>query len=121
MQQANTRGRQSRRSATAGEGVLPDWLPDTTASPSVKLVLSILVDLIGYITYLLPFVGEAFDVMWAPISGMIIYRLYGNAFLAFVGVAEEILPGTDFLPTALIAWFYENYFKRGAVPQAMRS
>mmetsp|Transcript_367 Transcript_367/g.1236 ORF Transcript_367/g.1236 Transcript_367/m.1236 type:complete len:123 (-) Transcript_367:1237-1605(-) len=80
--------------------------------PAVKFVISVIVDVVGVITYLLPFIGEVLDAPWAPVSAAIIYALYGNTFFAVVGFCEEIFPGTDFIPTACIAWAYDYY--RGA-------
>ena len=70
-----------------------------------KLIVSILIDLIGMSTYLLPVAGEGADVGWAPVSAALIFWLYGSGIFAAAGFAEEILPGLDFVPTATIAWF----------------
>ena len=70
-----------------------------------KLIVSILIDLIGMSTYLLPVAGEGADVGWAPVSAALILWLYGSGIFAAAGFAEEILPGLDFVPTATIAWF----------------
>ena len=70
-----------------------------------KLIVSILIDLIGMSTYLLPVAGEGADVGWAPVSTALIFWLYGSGIFAAAGFAEEILPGLDFVPTATIAWF----------------
>lgn len=73
-----------------------------------KLFFSISIDLIGMATYAVPIVGEAGDIGWAPISALLIYKLYGNGFISGLAFAEELLPGLDFIPTATIAWFLEN-------------
>lgn len=67
--------------------------------------MSILIDLIGMSSYLLPVAGEGADVGWAPVSAGLIFWLYGSGIFAAAGFAEEILPGLDFVPTATIAWF----------------
>ncbi|KAH9249666.1 hypothetical protein BASA81_012635 [Batrachochytrium salamandrivorans] len=72
----------------------------------IKLIGSIVIDAIGVSTFALPGVGETFDVIWAPISGFIIQQVYGSPGFAFLGFAEEILPFTDVLPTATIAWVW---------------
>ena len=41
-----------------------------------KLIVSILIDLIGMSTYLLPVAGEGADVGWAPVSAALIFWLY---------------------------------------------
>jgi len=71
--------------------------------------VSVVIDLIGVITYGVPFIGEIGDVVWAPISSSIIYYLYGNVLLSSVGFLEEIIPGTDFVPTATIGWLNERF------------
>jgi hypothetical protein len=74
-----------------------------------KLFLSIAIDLLGMATYAVPLVGEAGDIGWAPISAFLIYKLYGNGIISGLALAEELLPGLDFIPTATIAWFLENF------------
>jgi hypothetical protein len=72
------------------------------------ILLCIVLDLLGCISYLLPFFGEAEDIVWAPISGVIFYVMFGKKFGALGGVfsfLEEISPGLDFIPTFTIAWF----------------
>jgi len=67
-------------------------------------------DLIGYATYAIPGLGEFADVIWAPISGLIFYRTFGGWKGAFGGVfnfAEELLPGTDFIPSFTIMWIFQ--------------
>ena len=38
----------------------------------------------------------------------LVFYLYGNTLLSGIAFAEELLPGTDFIPTATIAWLLEN-------------
>jgi hypothetical protein len=70
------------------------------------LGLSILIDLIGVLTYIFPGVGETFDLAWAPISAAILHTMYGNWLLTITNLVEEIAPGLDIIPTALIAWYF---------------
>ncbi|MEO6188013.1 MAG: hypothetical protein ABIO82_07330 [Ginsengibacter sp.] len=73
-----------------------------------RLSFCILFDIIGFTSYLLPVIGEAEDILWAPISGIIFYLMFGKRMGVFGGVfsfLEEILPGLDFIPTFTIAWF----------------
>ena len=74
------------------------------------LFLGILFDVIGMLSYTVPFLGEFADVVWAPISGILMLWLYkGN--IGKVGgifsVIEELLPGMDFIPTFTLAWIYK--------------
>lgn len=78
-----------------------------------KLISAIAIDLIGLSSYFIPAIGEAGDIAWAPISGVLIYLLFPNRKkMAFLGAIEEALPFTDILPTALLAWWQE--YKQGA-------
>ena len=78
-----------------------------------SLSLCIILDLIGYISYLLPFIGEAEDLLWAPVSAVIFYFLFGKKKFGMLGgllsFVEEISPGLDFIPTFTIAWFIRKY------------
>mmetsp|Transcript_20102 Transcript_20102/g.34376 ORF Transcript_20102/g.34376 Transcript_20102/m.34376 type:complete len:104 (+) Transcript_20102:70-381(+) len=78
----------------------------------LKLIICVIVDTIGFLTYLIPGLGEAADVGWAPISGFIIYSLFQRSDMAILGFAEELLPGLDFIPTACVALFLEEREKR---------
>lgn len=73
-----------------------------------NLPLCIFLDVLGYASYLIPILGEISDVVWAPVSGMIFFFLFGKKLGIFGGmfsVIEEILPGLDFIPTFTIAWY----------------
>lgn len=80
-----------------------------------KLFLGILFDFIGMLSYIFPFVGESFDIVWAPISGILLSKMYkGNlgkvaGFFAFL---EEIIPFTDIIPTFTITWIYTFVYKK---------
>ncbi|OBQ56368.1 hypothetical protein JJL45_13955 [Tamlana sp. s12] len=79
-----------------------------------KLVLSIVLDLIGCVSYFFPGVGEFIDVVWAPISGWIMTKMYKGKPGKIAGVVsfvEEVLPGTDIIPTFTIMWFYTYVFE----------
>lgn len=65
-------------------------------------------DLIGMASYILPAWGEFADLVWAPISGLIFFKLFGGRFGLIGGVLdflEEIIPFTDIIPSFTIAWF----------------
>ena len=73
-----------------------------------NLTTCIILDLVGMSSYLLPVIGETFDLVWAPVSGVLFYLLFGKKMGVFGGVfsfIEEILPGVDVIPTFTIAWF----------------
>jgi hypothetical protein len=64
-----------------------------------KLYCSLLIDLIGSSSYLLPVVGEGFDVGWAPIQTILVMALFDTTSpnLKYVSFVEEILPFTGTL------------------------
>lgn len=73
-----------------------------------KLAISIFIDFVGILTYLIPAIGEGGDLAWAPISGVLIAFLYPNRKkMALLGALEELIPLTDFFPTATLTWFLE--------------
>lgn len=71
-------------------------------------------DFIGYASYAIPGLGEFADIIWAPVSAFVFYLTFGGWKGAFGGLfnfAEELLPGTDFIPSFTIMWVYQ-YFTR---------
>ena len=78
------------------------------------LALSILLDVIG----LIPFI----DIVWAPLSGYIMTRLYKGEIGKIAGVitfVEEAIPGLDFIPTFTIMWIYTHVFKKTNVEETI--
>ncbi len=85
-----------------------ELLKQYNRTKNIKLVSSIIVDLIGLLSYLIPNIGEMGDVVWAPISGYLIYVLFPKRKKMIIGgVVEEILPFTDIIPTAYLTWRQE--------------
>jgi hypothetical protein len=83
-----------------------------------SLIFCILMDFMGYVTYAIPFFGEMGDVLWAPISSMIFMKTFGGwkgALGGFGNFIEELLPGTDFIPSFTIMWFIQNMQKKNNV------
>ena len=79
------------------------------------LVLSVVLDLIGMSTFLIPVFGEFGDILWAPISGYLMTKIYKGVSGKMVGVfvfLEEVLPFTDFIPTFTIMWYYTYRIKK---------
>lgn len=67
-----------------------------------SLTLCLIMDLLGCLSYAVPLLGEVSDVVWAPISALIFYRMFGGPVGAFGSVfnfIEELFPGLDFIPT----------------------
>jgi hypothetical protein len=83
--------------------------------PLPSLVFCLLMDLLGYASYAIPVFGELGDIIWAPISAFIFYKSFGGWKGAFGGLfnfVEEILPGTDFIPTFTITWLWQYFAQK---------
>lgn len=81
-----------------------------------KLILSLLFDGIGMLSYVLPFFAEVTDLVWAPISGILLMTMYRGTIgklAGFFGFIEELVPFIDFVPTFTITWFYTYVIKGG--------
>jgi hypothetical protein len=71
-----------------------------------KLLLCVAIDLLGDSSFILPGVGELEDVAWAPMSAFAMKSMFGSNALAGLDFAKEILPVTDIIPLATIAWIF---------------
>ena len=73
-----------------------------------NIAICIIMDLIGMASFIFPGMGEFTDIIWAPISGYIFFKLFGGR-LGIIGSVlnflEEIIPFTDIIPSFTIAWF----------------
>ena len=80
-----------------------------------SLIFCIVMDLIGSGSYFIPILGEFTDVIWAPLSAVIFLYTFGikkGKAGSIFSFAEEILPGTDFIPTFTIMWFWQYLSER---------
>ena len=92
----------------------PAVVVEEAPRPMPSLLACLVFDFIGYASYAVPFFGEFFDILWAPVSAIIFWKLFGFRKGFFGGVfsfVEEALPGLDFIPTFTINWVL-LYFKR---------
>ncbi|MGC1631082.1 MAG: hypothetical protein WA749_03115 [Gelidibacter sp.] len=74
-------------------------------SKNKKLILGIIFDFIGMITFI--------DIIWAPVSGLLMSKMYAGRKGRVAGIIsfiEEILPGFDIIPSFTIMWFYTYVF-----------
>lgn len=74
-----------------------------------SLVFCVLMDVIGAVTYFVPFFGEWGDTLWAPLSAVIFYYCFGGKtglFGAFFNFVEEILPFSDFVPSYCLGYLF---------------
>jgi len=80
------------------------------------LLLSILCDGIGMLSFVIPLVGEFADVIWAPLSAFLIYKMYKGTEGKIGGVVSFVeeagIFGTDFLPTFTLTWIYKFVIKK---------
>ncbi|WP_394773587.1 hypothetical protein [Flavobacterium sp.] len=80
-----------------------------------KLLLGVLLDGVGMISFTIPVLGEFSDVIWAPVAAFIMTRMYKGrvgrvaSVLTFI---EEALPFTDIIPSFTITWIYTYYFQK---------
>lgn len=74
-------------------------------------------DAIGMSTYAIPVVGPFLDILWAPYAAKKMSEMYpgkkGKVASAIVFL-EEILPGTDIIPTFTLMWLYTFVWKKEA-------
>jgi hypothetical protein len=59
-----------------------------------------------------PFLGEAADLVWAPISGLAVFLMYRSKKGAVAGAIngiKEAAPLTDFIPVVSAFWGYKYF------------
>lgn len=81
-----------------------------------NLLLGLLLDGIGMLSFVIPGIGEFSDVIWAPVSGWLMTRIYKGRAGQVAGVVafvEELLPGFDFIPSFTLMWIYTYWIKSG--------
>ena len=91
-------------------------LPPAKNDKMSKLVLCLLFDGIGMLSYIVPVFAEVTDLVWAPISGILLITMYRGTIGKLAGVfgfIEELVPFIDFVPTFTITWFYTYVIKGG--------
>ena len=80
------------------------------------LILSILFDGIGMLSFLLPGIGEFFDIIWAPISAYAFTKMYkgkiGKIGAVISFIEEAGILGSDFIPTFSLVWIYKFVWKK---------
>ncbi len=79
-----------------------------------QLLMGLLFDGIGMLSFAIPFIGEFSDVVWAPLSAWLMTRMYKGRIGQVAGVVsfiEEIIPGFDLIPSFTLMWLYTYVFK----------
>tara|TARA_R110000868_G_scaffold340496_1_gene601161 strand:- start:4820 stop:5107 length:288 start_codon:yes stop_codon:yes gene_type:complete len=80
-----------------------------------NLILGILFDGIGMLSFTVPMIGEFSDVIWAPIAGFLMTQMYKGTVGKVGGVIaflEEIIPFTDIIPSFTLTWIYNYWIKK---------
>lgn len=80
----------------------------------MNLIFGLLFDLIGMLSFTIPLLGEFSDVIWAPVSGYLMTRMYKGTLGKIGGVfsfVEEIFPFSDFIPSFTLMWIYNYVIK----------
>jgi hypothetical protein len=79
-----------------------------------NLFLGLVFDALGMVSFLIPGIGEFSDIIWAPISGWLMTRMYKGKIGQAAGVIaflEELVPGLDFIPSFTLMWIYTYVIK----------
>lgn len=87
-----------------------------TNTKTRDLVLSIIFDLTGMLSFAIPILGELADIVWAPIAGILLakmYKGYAGKIGGFIVFIEELMPGLDIIPTFTLTWIYVYMIKGG--------
>lgn len=80
-----------------------------------NLVLGLLFDAIGMVSFTIPFLGEFSDVIWAPVAGLLMRKMYKGSVgkvAAVLTFLEEIIPFTDVIPSFTLTWIYNYWIKK---------
>ena len=81
---------------------------------------SIVIDVLGLVSYVVPGVAELIDIGIAPLTAYWIFEMltdveepdkYVSGLFSLFGGAEELSVGLDVIPSATIAWVYKWYFR----------
>lgn len=88
---------------------------ENTDNKSRDLILGLLFDGIGMLSFSIPFLGEFSDVIWAPLAGFLMTWMYKGTVGKVAGVftfLEEIIPFTDVIPSFTLTWMYTYWIKK---------
>lgn len=100
-------GRQYRKLSASSE---------LQGSDLARLAACLVIDFIGLASFS---VGETDDITWAPISALILRFLFQSDTIAALDFVKEILPLTDIVPVASLAWLLETAFPESFAARAL--
>ncbi|MCK0109667.1 hypothetical protein MWU58_10205 [Flavobacteriaceae bacterium S0825] len=75
-----------------------------------KLAIGLVCDALGYVSFVFP----PFDIVWAPLAGYLMTKLYKGRTGKIAGAIvfiEEAMPFLDIVPTFTLMWLYSYVFK----------
>lgn len=81
-----------------------------------KLTQCVLLDLVGMSSAAIPAIGPVLDIIWAPIAASLSYKMFGDKkgkYTSLITFIEELLPGTDIVPSFTIFWFLFDFLGIG--------
>ena len=83
-----------------------------------KLAASLFFDAIGTLSYFAPGIGESIDIVWAPLSAILLFRMYRGTegkIGGLINFFEEAFPFTDIIPTFTLTWIYKYIIKKDTI------
>jgi len=88
------------------------------------LFLGLLFDVVGMASFIIPGIGAFSDVIWAPLAGWLMTRMYkgrsGQA-AGFITFVEELMPGLDVIPTFTLMWIYTFILKKNKAEKVIET
>ena len=88
---------------------------DFQKQKTTKLLLGLLFDAIGMASYVIPGLAEYIDIVWAPLAGFLMAKMYKGRVGKVAGILtfiEEIIPFTDVIPSFTLTWIYTYWIKK---------
>lgn len=79
------------------------------------LIKGLIYDAIGMASYAVPVIGPFLDLIWAPYAAKLMSGMYPGKkgkIASVIVFLEEILPGTDIIPTFTLMWLYTFVWKK---------
>jgi hypothetical protein len=90
-----------------------------SVKPMPSLLSCLLMDFVGSTFGMIPILG---DIIWAPISAVIFWKMFGFRKGFFGGVfsfVEEVIPFFGFIPTFTIMWGIQYFRQRKEIYQSV--
>jgi hypothetical protein len=88
------------------------------------LLVGLLFDGIGMLSFMIPGIGEFTDVIWAPLAAWLMTRMYKGRSGQIAGIVtfiEELVPGLDIIPSFTLMWLYTYVFSKLGSKKVIKS